>query len=39
MSALLLEGQRVMPKAALEHGFRFQLPEVESAAADLNKKS
>lgn len=39
MSDLLLKGQKVMPKAALEHGFRFQLSELESAAADLNKKS
>ncbi|GAA0133400.1 TIGR01777 family oxidoreductase [Paenibacillus sp. YSY-4.3] len=38
MSALLLEGQKVLPQKALQHGFRFQFPELEAAAADLKKR-
>lgn len=38
MSTLLLEGQRVMPQAALQYGFHFRLPELESAVADLKKR-
>lgn len=38
MSTLLLEGQRVMPQAALQYGFRFQHAELESALTDLKKR-
>lgn len=38
MSALLLEGQKVLPQTAMQHGFRFQYPELELAAADLKKR-
>ncbi|GIP57246.1 TIGR01777 family oxidoreductase [Paenibacillus sp. FSL W8-0186] len=38
MSVLLLEGQRVLPQAALQHGFHFQYPELESAAANLKTR-
>lgn len=31
MSALLLEGQRVLPAKALEAGFRFRCPDIRSA--------
>lgn len=31
MSALLLEGQRVLPAKALEAGFRFRYPDIRSA--------
>lgn len=38
MSLLLLKGQRVLPKKALDHGFVFQYPDIESAAQNLLNK-
>ncbi|ANE45386.1 hypothetical protein SY83_02530 [Paenibacillus swuensis] len=35
LSLLLLEGQRVLPAAALAHGFSFQHPTLKSALVDL----
>lgn len=37
MSLLLLEGQKVVPHAALDAGFAFAFPDLESAVADLKK--
>ena len=33
MADLLLTGQRVMPSAALQHGYRFRFPELQHALA------
>jgi uncharacterized protein len=38
LSTLLLEGQRVLPKAALEHGFEYRYPTLEMALEDLVRK-
>lgn len=35
MSTLLLDGQRALPRKALEHGFTFRYPTVESAMDEL----
>ncbi len=35
MSALVLEGQRVLPGVLSEHGFQFQYPELKSALIDI----
>ncbi|WP_424767144.1 TIGR01777 family oxidoreductase [Paenibacillus sp. sgz302251] len=35
MSTLLLDGQRAMPAKALEHGFAFRYPTVDSAMQEL----
>lgn len=35
MSALLLDGQRVLPEKAMQHGFRFQFETVEHALTHL----
>lgn len=35
LSMLLLEGQRVLPKVALNHGFIFQYETIEQALSDL----
>ncbi|MNJ59737.1 Epimerase family protein [compost metagenome] len=35
MSALLLEGQKVLPQSALQYGYYFQFPELESAVTHL----
>lgn len=35
MSALLLEGQRVLPARALENGFEFRYPTIAAAAEEL----
>jgi NAD dependent epimerase/dehydratase family enzyme len=32
---VLLEGQRVVPRRALELGYRFRFPDLDSALADL----
>ena len=36
--ALLLSGQRVIPKRLLEAGFRFSYPDTESAVQQILKK-
>ncbi|GGH13257.1 TIGR01777 family oxidoreductase [Paenibacillus segetis] len=38
MSSLLLEGQRVLPSAALRYGFEFTYPTLSSALIDLRRK-
>ena len=35
MSTMLLEGQRVLPKRALEMGFRFKFERIDNALSDL----
>ncbi|KPL58723.1 TIGR01777 family oxidoreductase [Rossellomorea vietnamensis] len=35
MSALVLEGQKVLPSVLSEHGFQFQYPELKSALKDI----
>lgn len=35
MSTLLLDGQRVIPRKALETGFRFRFPDIQSAVHNL----
>jgi uncharacterized protein (TIGR01777 family) len=35
MSTLLLDGQRALPRKALDHGFTFRFPTVDSAMNDL----
>ncbi|WP_091187865.1 TIGR01777 family oxidoreductase [Paenibacillus catalpae] len=37
MSSLLLEGQRALPRKALEHGFTFKYPTIESAMKQLSR--
>lgn len=39
MSSLLLEGQKVMPHAALRYGFEFTYPTLHEALVDLKMKS
>jgi uncharacterized protein (TIGR01777 family) len=39
MSSLLLDGQRAIPRKALEHGFTFKYPNIESAIKELTNKS
>ncbi|MCM3628825.1 TIGR01777 family oxidoreductase [Paenibacillus glycanilyticus] len=38
MSSLLLEGQRALPRKALEHGFTFKYPTIESAMNQIGQK-
>lgn len=37
MSSLLLDGQRALPRKALEHGFVFKYPTIESAMKQLSQ--
>ncbi|MFD0671456.1 TIGR01777 family oxidoreductase [Cohnella sp. GCM10027633] len=37
MSTLVLVGQRAMPRAALEHGFKFAFPKLEEALRDITR--
>ncbi|OPA76928.1 TIGR01777 family protein [Paenibacillus selenitireducens] len=39
LSILLLEGQQVLPNAALNHGFTFRYPTLESALQNLRSSS
>lgn len=38
LSVVLLQGQRVIPQKALDHGFKYLYPDIESAIADLEGK-
>ncbi|WP_017811494.1 TIGR01777 family oxidoreductase [Paenibacillus shenyangensis] len=38
LSVVLLQGQRVIPQKALDHGFTYKFPTIESAIADLEGK-
>ncbi|CAM2982575.1 TIGR01777 family oxidoreductase [Paenibacillus sediminis] len=38
MSTILLEGQRVVPRVALEHGFKFLYPTLEEALSHLKNE-
>ena len=38
LAVLLLEGQKVLPRVLLEHGFSFKYPQLEDALADLVSK-
>ncbi|WP_322903076.1 TIGR01777 family oxidoreductase [Paenibacillus campi] len=38
MSVILLQGQRVIPQKALDHGFTFRYPDLRSAITDLESK-
>jgi len=38
LSTLLLDGQRVVPKAALDSGYLFKHPDIESALRDILRK-
>jgi len=38
LSSLLLEGQKVIPRKLMEHGFRFEYPELEPALRQLTGK-
>lgn len=37
MSTLVLVGQRAMPSAALDHGFKFAFPKLEEALRDITR--
>lgn len=39
MSTLLLDGQRAVPRKALEHGFTFHYPDIESALQEIAGKA
>ncbi|MEI7024276.1 TIGR01777 family oxidoreductase [Paenibacillus sp. y28] len=38
LSILLLEGQRVMPRNLLDHGFVFRYPDIEEAIRELTRR-
>lgn len=38
MASILLQGQRVIPQKALDHGFTFVYPDLESAIVELEDK-
>lgn len=38
LSMLLLEGQKVMPKRLVEHGFQFKYPTIEAALEQLSNR-
>ena len=39
MSTLLLDGQRAVPRKALEHGFTFHYPDIDSALQEIAGKA
>jgi uncharacterized protein (TIGR01777 family) len=39
MSTLVLDGQKVIPRKALEHGFQFNYPSLEEALEELKESS